>query len=328
MKFNTTIFFLMFSFTLIAQTPSSFESITIEQDTFLNGRDASFYEDGDALFSSQYHFAWDYWEAGWAISSMRDTMTSGPENLYSAKPGHGIEGSQNYAVGQQGAVIALTGEAVGQPLKGVYITNTTYAYNSMRDGDDFAKKFGGDSGDDPDFFRLTIKAYAQGQLFPDSVDFYLADYRFEDNNQDYIVNDWTWVDLSSLSENVPLGTVDSLLFTLYSTDSNDWGINTPLFYCIDNFNGDFLTANESPELAVQQLELFPNPVVDEVVIKLPGNFSKSGVISVSDASGRVVVQKTTDGEQVRLDLSALTPGVYVIRQTIENTVWTGKLFKL
>ncbi|KAA3638439.1 MAG: DUF4465 domain-containing protein [Bacteroidetes bacterium] len=328
MKFNTTIFFLMFTFALIAQTPSSFEGISIEQDTFLNGRDASFYEDGDALFPSQYHFEWDYWQGGWAISSMTDSVTSGPGNLYSAKTGHGIEGSQNYAVGQQGAVIALTGEAVGQPLKGVYITNTTYAHNSMRDGDDFAKKFGGDTGDDPDFFRLTIKAYAQGQLFPDSVDFYLADFRFEDNDQDYIVKDWTWVDLSSLSENVPLGTVDSLLFTLYSTDSNDWGFNTPLFYCIDNFNGDFLTANDSPELAEQELELFPNPVVDEVVINWPGNLSEAGVITVIDASGKVVIQKETRWDQVRLDLSGLVPGVYVVRQTIGKTIWTGKVIKL
>ncbi len=327
MKLNATIFFLMFSIALNAQTPSSFEAIPIEQDTFLNGRDATFYEDGDALFTSQYHFDWDYWQGGWAISSMTDSVTSGPGNLYSAKPGQGIQGSQNYAVGQQGAVIALTGDAVGQSLKGVYITNTTYAHNSMRDGDDFAKKFGGDTGNDPDYFRLTIKAYGQGQLSTDSIDFYLADFRFEDNQMDYIVRDWTWVDLSSLSENVPLGTVDSLIFSLSSTDFNDWGYNTPLFYCIDNFNGDFLTANESPELAEQPLELFPNPVVDEVFVKLPGYLSESGVVSVSDASGRVVLQKVTGGEQVRLDLSGLVPGVYVVRHTIGETVWIGRLIK-
>jgi hypothetical protein len=38
--------------------------------------------------------------------------------------------------------------------QGVYVTNTTYAYNSMRDGDMFAKKFGGPTGNDPDWYKL------------------------------------------------------------------------------------------------------------------------------------------------------------------------------
>jgi hypothetical protein len=38
-------------------------------------------------------------------------------------------------------------------VTGAYFTNTTYAALSMLSGDSFAKKFGGASGDDPDWFK-------------------------------------------------------------------------------------------------------------------------------------------------------------------------------
>ena len=62
------------------------------------------------------------------------------------------------------------------PITGVLVTNSTYAAISMRDGDQFAKKFGGESGDDPDFFRLVAHGYKDGSL-TDSVEFFLADYQ-------------------------------------------------------------------------------------------------------------------------------------------------------
>jgi hypothetical protein len=34
----------------------------------------------------------------------------------------------------------------------------------MRDGDGFGKKFGGTTGMDPDWFKLTIKGYSGGAL--------------------------------------------------------------------------------------------------------------------------------------------------------------------
>ena len=78
------------------------------------------------------------------------------------------------------------------------VTNTTYAWDSMLNGDGFAKQFGGASGDDPDFLQLVITGYDALGVATGSVDFLLADYRFADNAQDYILTDWTPVDLSSL----------------------------------------------------------------------------------------------------------------------------------
>ena len=65
---------------------------------------------------------------------------------------------------------------MGKVIDGMYVTNGTYAYLSMLNGDAYAKKFGGVSGNDPDWFKLTIRKWYNGILANDSVTFYLADY--------------------------------------------------------------------------------------------------------------------------------------------------------
>jgi hypothetical protein len=98
----------------------------------------------------------------------------------------------------------------------------------MLQGDSFAKKFGGASGDDADWFKLTIFGMDASNATTGSVDFYLADYRFADNSLDYVVSDWTYVDLSSL------GSVNSLGFSLASSDTGAFGINTPAYFAMDS----------------------------------------------------------------------------------------------
>ncbi len=162
---------------------------------------------------------------GWSYSNHTDTTTPGFGNQFSAFAGSGQGGSANYAVGFLGPVEAtLSTPAV---LAGAYFTNTTYAALSMRDGDSFAKKFGGVSGNDADFFKLTITGF-NGAAATGSVEFLLADYRFANNAQDYIVRDWTFVDLSGL------GSVTRLGFDLSSSDNGSFGINTPGYFALDN----------------------------------------------------------------------------------------------
>jgi hypothetical protein len=98
----------------------------------------------------------------------------------------------------------------------------------MRNGDAFAKKFGGVTGDDPDWFKLTIIGLDGVGAQIGSVEFYLADFRFADNGQDYIVEDWTFVDLSSL------GAVRGLDFALESSDTAFGFLNTPSYFALDD----------------------------------------------------------------------------------------------
>ena len=121
----------------------------------------------------------------------------------------------------------LPADGVATVVEGAWLTNTTYAALSMRDGDAFAKQFGGPSGADPDWFLVTITGYDGDESPRGTVDFYLADFRFEDSVEDYIVDQWTWVDL------VGLGPVSAIDFALSSSDNGDFGMNTPAYFALD-----------------------------------------------------------------------------------------------
>jgi hypothetical protein len=230
-KFTLLVFTLLGSSFLIAQTVSTFESLSLAPNSYWNGSDLSGgFSNGNAFFTNDYDTTFFSW-SGFAYSNMKDSTTAGWGNQYSAITASGYNGSANYAVADEygNAKIILTGNAAGKYVEGFYITNSTYAYLSMRDGDMFSKKFGGVTGNDPDWFKLTVKGWLNGNLKSNEVEFYLADFRFADSTEDYIVRDWQWVNLQ------PLGNVDSIQFFLTSSDTGQWGMNTPAYFCLDNF---------------------------------------------------------------------------------------------
>ena len=209
----------------MAMGSATFEDIALAPESFDNGSSGhGDFTSGDILFNNNYTGWWD----GWAVSNITDNVTAGFGNQYSAIPGSGAEGSSNYGVAYIGfaenPTAALTRAKV---FDGAYFTNSTYAYFSMLNGDAFAKKFGGVSGDDEDWFLLTIEGF-DGAISTGTVEFYLADYQFADNGLDYIVDSWTWVDLTSL------GAVTHLDFSMTSSDVGTFGMNTPSYFAMDS----------------------------------------------------------------------------------------------
>ncbi|MBK9128055.1 MAG: DUF4465 domain-containing protein [Phycisphaerales bacterium] len=204
-------------------------------ESFYNGSDgAGGFTSGGAFFNNDYidfgggFYAW----RGWSVSNVTDIVTPGYVNEYAAynlPAGGGAGGSALYGVAFSNspgdATINLPAGLVPQSVQ---LTNTTYAALSMRDGDAFAKKFGGLSGDDPDYFKLIITGLDMGGTPVGTVDFYLADYRFAQNELDYIVSQWTTVDLSSLAG------ASRLSFAFESSDVGPFGINTPTYVALDN----------------------------------------------------------------------------------------------
>lgn len=162
--------------------------------------------------------------SGWAHSTTSDTTTPGFDNQFSAWPGSGAGGSATYAIAFENATIAIPS---GQRVDSLSLANSSYAALSMRDGDSFAKQFGGPTGDDPDFFQVTISGFRNGAGLGDvTVD--LADFRFADNAQDFILAQWLDVDLS------PLAAADELALSFASSDVGSFGINTPTYVAVDN----------------------------------------------------------------------------------------------
>jgi len=186
---------------------------------------------GGLFYNNNYDPTWGSWD-GWSYSNTTDTTTPGYTNQYSAYAGGGAAGSPTYGVAYRGfgspPAVELTQDTAGLAFESLKITNTTYAALAMLNGDGFSKKFGGPDGTDPDWFLLTIEGKDAGGSSVGTVDFYLADYRFADDSQDYIVDQWTEVDVSSL-----VGAT-KLEFTWTSSDVGPYGINTPAYCALDN----------------------------------------------------------------------------------------------
>ena len=238
MKFRNVVCFiavLAASGVTYANT-SSFEDLDLPVESYWNGSDGSGgpvpgavqggFVSGGAHFNNNYNADWGSWD-GFCYSNLTDTA-EGLAAQYNAITGSGQGGSVNYAVAYIGWIMppTITLETPGI-VEGLYVTNNSYTYYSMLNGDAFAKKFGGEAGSDPDWLMLTITGRDADGAATGTVDFYLADYRSEDDDEDYIVDTWQYVDLTLLGE------VVSLEFALSSSDVGDWGMNTPAYFAID-----------------------------------------------------------------------------------------------
>jgi len=206
-----------------------FEDLGLGVESHVNGTDGlGGYPSGPVDFENVYISDFDYWY-GFAASTHTDTTTEGFLNQFSAFTGSGADGSDTYAVFFDDSFddphLILPQSEV---IDGFEITNTTYAALSMTNGDLFAKQFGGPTGNDEDWFKLTINGYDDGGSLVGSIDFYLADFRFSDNASDYIIDAWTWVDLTGL------GSVKELGFVLDSSDQSGGFVNTPVYFAMDN----------------------------------------------------------------------------------------------
>ncbi len=229
---------------------ATMDDLELAPESYWNGSDGSGgFRSGPAFFYNSYNSDWFFW-SGWSYSNISDNTTAGWTNQYSAITGEGVhpEDGPNYAVSYaspSSSVVFASSQA--EEVRGCYVTNATYTALSMKHGDSFSKKFGGEDGTEEDWFMLTITGYAGGEP-TGTADHYLADYRFEDPADDYIVDTWQWVDLLSL------GKVDSLVFSLSSSDMGEWGMNTPAYFALDELQ----IAPEAPYIS-EVIEYVPAP---------------------------------------------------------------------
>lgn len=215
---------------VVEPTVLSLEELAPGDDGYWNGDDGSGeFVSQAAHFLNAYSAEYQSW-SGFAYSNRTDTTTPGFENQYSAIPGTGAGGSAVYALGLMGmgAAPASVTFSAATEVRSLAVTNTTYAYLSMKDGDAFAKKFGGADGTEPDWFKLTITGSRADDTTTTPIEVYLADFRADDPTADVLVDTWLTVDLS------PLGSVTGLAFSLTSTDNGEWGMNTPGYFALDD----------------------------------------------------------------------------------------------
>lgn len=300
-----------------------FESLTLVQaDTFYNGSDNSggfTLNNGtsnSATFSNVFtdfgggFYGWN----GFSYSNVTDITTEGYGNQYASYAGSGANASAKYAVFYPTGIITLQNVAQVDSVK---LTNTTYAALSMLNGDAYAKQFGStmdangvdDGTNGEDFLRVWIIGMDNQMVATDSVEFYLADYRFSNNSQDYILDAWTNVHLSSL------GLVKHLAFKFESSDVGQWGINTPTYFAMDDLH--FTNVLATSEISADEVQVYPNPVKNALHVK-----GLNGELTVRNVEGKVLSTQTHT-LNTTLDFSTYESGIYFV--SIENE--SGKVIQ-
>lgn len=307
-------------FSANAQQVATFDDVELETGSYYNGSDgAGGFTSGGFWFPNDYNADWASW-SGFSVSNMKDSTTAGWQNQYSAITAGGANSSENYAVVYFPGELKVKFDEPAEMI-GFYVTNATYSYHAMRDGDDYAKKFGGADGTDPDYFKLLIWGTNETGLPTDSVEFFLADFRFENPDEDYIVNEWKWLELSSLGE------VKELNFGMESTDVGNWGMNTPAYFCMDNFTATQLTSSGG-SVSVNRTEIvvYPNPVINDFFVEIPESAKK---IIVTDGTGRILFgQKVSEKNKVKISaLKGLVSGVYFLKVETDSEIITRKIIK-
>ncbi|PIE87350.1 MAG: hypothetical protein CSA03_00650 [Bacteroidetes bacterium] len=309
--------------TITAQTTIDFENHPLAgAETHDNGNDGvGAFDFGGTTFDYNYNAAGSYF-SGFAISNHTDVTTAGFTNQYSAYPGSGADASSNFAIFYDFYNGGINTNDAAVRIDSFELTNTTYAYLSMRDGDGYGKQFGSiydadgleDGTNGEDFFMVTIYAENFDQTEIDSVEFYLADYRFTDNTMDYIVDDWNTIDLTGFGFDV-----STIRFAFASSDVNSWGIKTPAYIAIDNVSTQSVSGVKT--LLADNFSMYPNPAVD--VVNVTGG---NGTIEVRNAMGQLI-STSKHNTNSQIDVSKFQSGVYFITLKDDNGVRTQQFVK-
>ena len=237
---------------------ATFENLYLDSESFWTGPDtkgtiiAGTYGDetagsflsGSYEFSNSYLPAYASW-SGFAYSNRTATdFSSYTPDQYNSAVGHGYDDSENFAVAYStGTISVLNNRLEGDSIRGFYITNDAAAVQTIANGDSYAKKFA-----QGDYLRVVFTGtHADGTTA--KLSYYLADYRSTKAADWYYLDTWQWVDLREL------GKVTSISFAIEGSDSGAYGLNTPAYFCLDNFNGNRNVAQTDTQTADGETDL-------------------------------------------------------------------------
>ena len=176
-------------------------------------------------------------------------------------------------------VIKVADAPDGRVVKGMNITNSAWVVECVKNGNGAAKKF-----EQGSWFKVIFTG-TKADKSTASVDYYLADYRSENESEWTCLTDWAWIDLSSL------GKVVSLSISFDGTDKSYGYLNTSTYVCIDNVGcqknvSTGITANKWNSVELREVARFS---ADGKRISAPQK--GLNIIRMSDGSTRKVVVK-------------------------------------
>ena len=210
---------------------ATFDDLYLPEEGYENGSNLPLgsFVSGSFRFDNFYSPDYGGYWGNYGYSNMTSTDFNGYLiGQWKNATGGGADGSENYMVaypGYFGGKITVMNNPDGEVISGFYINNDAYTKDNIVNGDGLSKDDGAPFGKG-DYLKLTITA-DNGN----SIDVYLADFRADNEEDRYYINEWTWVDLTSL------GTVKDLSFTFETTKRNAYGPTTATYFCMDNLGG-------------------------------------------------------------------------------------------
>ena len=175
------------------------------------------------------------------------------------------------------------GNSTFEPV-GVYICNHPWPYYGCEHGDGFGSGFA-----EGDYFELIAHGVAADGS-EKTVSINLVEFT---DGQLIALNDWTFFDLSELGE------VESVYFTMNSTDVGPYGMNTAAYFCMDKF----------------QVKVADTPV-DPVTVGAPvfQGYTIDGITGYG-----VGINPTTEGSEIMYRVLIWDP---VTEEWVLRTDWT------
>ena len=173
--------------------------------------DYTFYTYMDNTWGAAYYY-------GFYASNQTENTSTGWTEPYRSAIGGAYEG-KNFAIWTDDYYSSNSLHLANPlPVKGFYVNNNAYTVHVMATGDG-AKKF-----DETDWLNVVCVGKLAG-VTTGLVTVELA-------KEGKFVRDWTYVDLSAL------GQVSEVQFYMEGSDSGYYGLNTPKYFCFDNFGAE------------------------------------------------------------------------------------------
>ena len=210
--------------------PESFyNGLGKDDPSYTNPGTSSQFVSGSFAFDTERHTS--TWWGGFALSNQTSTVFESYADQFKSAVGSG-HNSANYAVvySYTGANYAanVTNAADGADVSGFYVTNTANNVNAYVNGDGMSTAPGGFAKGD--WFKMTVNVVKADDTTA-SIDYYLADYRADNEADHYYLDTWQWVDLRQF------GKIKKMTFGFEGTKRNAYGLTTPTYACLDDFGG-------------------------------------------------------------------------------------------
>jgi hypothetical protein len=185
----------------------------------LDGEDSSwggYYWDGFTICKSSYN-------ATGGLEHQWSNMAGGGVNV--TADGVSVDPEKPYVIAfwswfyEDPSLTIMFDDGNAYDVKGMYINNTPYAYYCCAEGNSFARPL----NQEGDYFKVIAHGVHEDDS-ESTIEFELCGFH---NGQFSGITDWTWWDMSEL------GKVVKIYFTMESTDTGDYGMNTPAYFAMD-----------------------------------------------------------------------------------------------